>query len=286
MHRLIRFARRQYLIHGAGLLCLCTSAAVHAAPAQMPWEATPPPAILEDRLRLDVGIWQSKINTFIRADATATQPGTALDGESDVGLADAASVLDMELTLLPGKRQLFRIHGFSSHRHGDAVLTRTIDFDGNTYAVNSRIKSVLNIDMLGVGYAYRLVKHPKFEWDLGLNVEIASAEVNVQDFVNPREADSGRAPIPMLDTELRWQFWRNFQLNGRYRWLGVNVDNGDKKGSLTDSRYGLSWQFNQHLNVGVYQRHFSLSVDLASGSNPGSLRLNHKGWELGVRASL
>jgi len=284
----MRNSWRQYLIYGAGLVTLHVAGAAQAASKQMPWEATPPPAVVEDRLRLDVGIWQSKIDTFIRADTTATQPGTALDGEDDVGLANAASMLDVELTLLPGKRQLFRIHGFSSHRYGDAILDRTVNFDGNTYFLNDRIKSVLDLDMLGVGYAYRLVKHPRFEWDLGLDVEIASAQVNVQDLTQgiPREADSGRAPIPMLDTEVRWQIWRNFQLNGRYRWLSVNTNGGDVKGSLKDSRYGVSWQFNPHLNVGIYQRHFGVSVDLASGSNPGSLRLNYKGWELGVRASL
>lgn len=271
------------------LLCLSSApAALRAAPKQMPWEATPPPRLIEDRLRLDVGLWNVSINTSLRADATPTQLGTTLSGESDIGLTDKRVMPDIELVLLPGKRQLFRLNGFSSRRSGTAVLTQNVRFDGNDYFINDTVKSTLNLDLVGVGYAWRLFKAPRYELDVGLDVNIAAVETNV--FVPRRavrEADDAVVPIPMLDVEARWEVIKNWHLLGRYRscCLGLVKDN-DISGSITDWRVGVQWQFAQHLGVGLHYRSFNVQVESASGSQPGAVRLDHKGAELAFRASL
>ena len=267
------------------VLNIASIACAQAETRQMPWEESPPPHLLEDRLRLDVSMWNMGINTSIRADQSPSQPGTTLDGESDIGLAKNRLSPDIELALLPGKRHIVRINGFSSRRDGSAVLTRTVKFDENTYLVGQTVKSTLNLDMLGVGYSYRLLKAPRYELDLGLDVQITSVEANA--FVpvtGTRDADSGVLPIPLLDTEARWEVLPKWQLQARYKWLSGH--GGDVKGSLTDWRAGVQWQFSQHLAVGLHYRSFNVSVDSSSDSHPGAVRLDFKGVQLGVRASL
>lgn len=267
------------------VLNMAGAACVQAEVRQMPWEKAPPPHLIEDKLRLDISLWNVGINTVVRADATATQPGTTLDGESDVGLADGKLTPDIELTLFPGKRHIARINGFSSRRSGSAVLTRTVSFDGNNYTIGQSVRSTLNMDMLGVGYAYRLFKAPRYELDLGLDVQITSIETSLE-AVPPTttpESIDGVLPIPMLDMEGRWEVLPKWQLQARYRWLGVN--RSDVKANLSDWRAGVQWQFSQHLAVGLHYRSFSIAVDSATNSDPGSLHLDFKGAQLGVRAS-
>ncbi len=268
-----------------GLLCLLSAGVAHAQARQMPWESSPPPRLIEDRLRLEVGIWNASINTFLRADETVQQTGSELDGESDVGLADSRVMPEFELTLLPGKRQLFRLNGFSSHRNGSAVLTRQIEFDDSTYRVGDLVRSTFNLDMVGLGYAYRLFNKPRFELNVGADIQIASAEVNVYvPRLSAREADSGILPIPMLDTEMRWEVLPKWQLQARYRWLGGSGD--DASADLSDWRVGVQWQFSQHVGLGLHYRQFGLHVDSTSNSHPGALRLDYKGAQLAIRASL
>ena len=253
----------------------------------MPWEATPPANLIEDKFRLEIGLWQTGVDTVIRADATPEQPGTTLDAESDVGLTDTKLMPELELTLLPAKHHLVRLNTFSSHRSGQAVLTEDVQFDGNDYFTGELVKSTLNLDMVGLGYGYRLFNTPRYELDLGVDVQIASVESNVyvpRRFV--READAGVLPIPLLDVDGRWNVWRNWQLLGRYRWLGGSGNDGDVKGSLRDWRFGVQWQFSQHIGVGLLYRHFGVAVDSGSTSHPGSLRLDYSGAELAFRASL
>ncbi|MGC3983200.1 MAG: hypothetical protein QM808_18245 [Steroidobacteraceae bacterium] len=273
----------------AGLLLLGLGGAVSAQAEvkQKPWEETPPPRLLEDKLRVEVGLWNTGINSFLRSDATAAQPGSTLDGESDIGLSDGKLMPDIELTLLPGQRQLFRINGFSSRRSGSAVLQRSVQFDGNNYTVGDLVKSTLNLDMVGFGYAYRLLKAPRYELDLGADIQIAAAEANV--YVPrrvTREADSGVAPIPMLDVEGRVEVLPKWQLLARYRWLGGSGNDGKVSGRLADWRVGVQWQFTQHLGLGLHYRDFNIHVDSSSGSHPGALRLDYKGVQLALRASL
>ncbi len=273
----------------AGLAVLLLGAVVtaQAEVRQMPWEETAPPRLLEDRVRVEVGLWNTGINTYLRADQTSAQPGSTLDGESDIGLADSRMSPDIELTLLPGKRQLFRVNGFSSRRNGSAVLSRNVQFDGNNYLVGDLVKSTLNLDMVGFGYAYRLFKAPRYELDIGADIQIAAVEANV--YVPrrvTRESDEGVVPIPMLDAEGRWEVLPKWQLLARYRWLGGSGKDGKVKGQLADWRVGVQWQFSQHLGVGLHYRSFNIAVDSASGSHPGSLRLDYKGAQLAFRASM
>jgi hypothetical protein len=99
-----------------------------------------------------------------------------------------------------------------------------------------------------------------------------------------READQGVVPIPLLDMEGRWEVWRKWQLVGRYRWLSAHGN--DIKGSVADWRAGVQWQYSPHLAVGLHYRSFNISVDSASDSHPGAVRLDYKGLQLGVRASM
>lgn len=277
------------LPYGLPLLLLGLGGALHAQAdvRQMPWEAAAPPRLLEDRLRLEVGLWHVGVDTYLRADATAVQPGTTLDGESDVGLADSRLLPEIELTLLPGKRQLFRINGFSSRRNGTAVLTRNVQFDGNDYRAGDQVNSTLNLDMVGFGYAYRLFKAPRYELHIGADVQIAAVEANV--YVprrGIREADAGVLPIPMLDAEARWEVFPKWHLLARYRWLGGSGNDGEVKGRLADWRVGVQWQFSQHLGLGLHYRSFDIQVDSASTNHPGALRLDYQGAQLAFRASL
>ena len=66
---------------------------------QMPWEVSPPSRLIEDRLRVEVGLWNASIDSSLRSDTTAQQPGTELDGESDAGLSDHGLMADIDAML-------------------------------------------------------------------------------------------------------------------------------------------------------------------------------------------
>jgi len=259
----------------------------HSEVKQMPWEFNPPPRLIEDRLRVEVGVWNTTISSHLRSDdpELLQQDATELDAEHDLGLSDKGLFADIELVLLPGDRHLFRLSGLTSHRSGSAVLSRDVQFNGNTYHVGDVAKSTLNADMIGVGYAYRLVKMPRFELDAGVDVNITSIEANAYvPAIQFREADSGVALLPLLDIDSRVEILPKWQLQARYRWLGGSARNVN--GQFLDWRAGVQWQFNQHVGLGLYYRALGLNVDSSRSDYPGAVRVDYKGAQLAFRASM
>lgn len=267
---------------------LCTvPAASQAAARQMPWEEKAPPRLIEDRFRVDVGYWLAGISTELRADATPEQPGTQLSGESDLGFSDSQQLPEFELTLIPAKHHLLRLHAFSTRRNGRATVEESIEYDGTTYNVGEVLNSTLNLRFVGLTYGYRFIATPRYELTATASVQVASMEANVITIPRTatREPDQVNAPLAQLGLEARWEVLRHWALLGRYQWLSAKFNNDTSEGSYIDWRAGVQWQASQHLGIGVFYRHFELNADVASGSHPGLVNLTYKGPVASLRAS-
>ena len=252
---------------------------------QKPWESTPPPNVIEDRAALEVALWNTSIDTIIRADATPQQPGTTLSAETELGFKRKKLTPDFELTLFPGNRHILRLNGFSSRRTGEIKLKNTVKFDADTYNAGDVIDSTLNINMVGLTYGYRLLKARRYDLAADVRVQIAQFETNVTGPTNSnRKADSIVLPLPMVGVEGHVEVFNKWNLAGRYQWLGTTI--GTTHGVIGDWRLGLRWQYSQHLGMGLDYRTFNINVDAKGGSHPGAADLRYRGIQLGFRGSL
>lgn len=270
--------------HSFGLFIALTLCGAQLAQAQTPWDPNPPPRVIEDRLRLDVDLFPARISTSLRVDPSLQQQGTTISAENDLGLQDFKWLPHVELTLLPGKRHLLRLSSFTAKRQGTTVLDRDIVFENNTYRVNERVISVLDLSMVGLTYGYRLLTADAYELAATFGVHVAS--VNANAFVPTRvvrEENSGVAPLPLLGLEGRFDLTRRWSLDGRVQYLSANIS--DVKGSVMDLRAGVTWRFNPHLLAGLEYRTFKIDVDSATNSNPGRVDMSFKGPQMKMRAS-
>jgi hypothetical protein len=252
--------------------------------AQTPWNPNPPPRVIEDRLRLDMDLFAADISTTLRVDPAPQRLGTVVSAEKDLGLRDSKLLPHVELTLLPGERSLIRLSSFSAKREGSAVLSRNIVFDDNTYRVNERVNSVLDLTMVGLTYGYRLLRAEPYELAATFGVQVASVNANV--YVPARvirEENSGVAPLPLLGLEGRLDATRRWSFDGRVQYLTANIS--DTKGTVMDWRLGTNWRFNPYLSAGLEYRSFKIDVDSRSNSDPGRVDMNFKGPQLRFRAS-
>jgi hypothetical protein len=257
----------------------------HGAQAQSYLNSTPPPNGIEDRFRLEAGVMQSTYETQIRIDPSASTQGTLISGEQDLKLDESKLNLQMELTLLPGKHHLVRLHGLSMRRDGSTVLTRTIVWDNNTYTAGERVDSHLNVSMVGLTYGWLPLRKNRYE--LGLTIGIQIADVNANAEVRSRAVrpdDGGIAPIPLVGLEGRFDISKRWSLDARYQYLKVNIS--DVEASLKDSRFSLRFRQNQHLLWGLGYRDFALDVLSTNIDTPGLVHIAMKGPVLYVQGSL
>ncbi|MEQ1579583.1 MAG: hypothetical protein ABL964_03235 [Steroidobacteraceae bacterium] len=244
-----------------------------------------PPRVIEDRLRLEIGAFGATIDTTLRIDQTPALKGTETSGEDDLALTNAKGLPQLELTLLPGKRNLIRLSSMSLRRSAQTRLSRTIVFDDQVYLANERVSSTLDLALFGLTYGYQFIKNDAFDLAATIGVQIAELEANaVVTSRVLRDAESGVAPLPMLGVEGRAFFGRRWSIEGRIQYLKVDIN--EVAGSFLDARLSALWRVNPHLAAGLGYRYFNLGVDSRDAGNPGKVDLSIAGPMLFMQASL
>jgi hypothetical protein len=269
------------------LIAILASAAPFAAfAADLPaWAPKPAPKVAEDRFRVEVTLLSASFDTSFRIDESLAAPGTAINAEDDLGLDDSRLLPLAEITLLPGKHHLVRLNGMSIRRSANKVLQKQIVFDDETYLVNERVDSELNLSMLGLTYGYRFLLRDHAELAATFGIQILEVEANavVRSRVI-RDAESGIAPLPLLGLEGRYDFTEHWSAEARVQYLTANV--ADIDGSMHDARLAITWRMNPYLVFGLGYRSFAIDVDSRDEDTPGFVDLTIDGPQLFMRASL
>ncbi len=266
------------------VVCTGVLAALNAA-AEPAWDQNPPPRLIEDRFRLELGGWYSSFDTKLRVDSSPTIKGTPLNAENDLGLASTQVLPLPELTLLPGTRHLIRLSAMSVRRHAEHLLDKTIVFDNDVYRASERVDSELNLSMLGITYGYRLIRAERGELAATFGFEISDVEANVVVRSRSiRQSESGVGPLPMVGLEGRWDLSTRWSVEGRIQYVTANISN--VKGTVKDLRLAGTWRMNPHLLFGLGYRRLSINVDSQDQGTPGNLDYQQSGPELYLRASL
>jgi len=294
------FAARWRL--AALLLLGCLSLAAHADEGQKPWESQSPPYLLEDRFRLQVSAWNAAIDTVARVDATTnvaginvTTAGTTLSAEKELNLKRKQITPDFELTLFPGKNHLLRLDSFSSRRTGNTTLKNSVAFGKDVFNNGDNVDSTIELNMVGLGYGYRIFNARRYELTGLLRVQVATFSTNMQCVVCAarttaplpnynRKPDTITLPLPMAGAEGRLQLYKKLDLTTRYQWLGATVV--DTKGVIRDWQVGLLYHFRRNFGVGLDYRAYSIHVESNSTDHPGIFDMRYKGLQLNFRASL
>jgi hypothetical protein len=279
------------------------SVTAQADESQKPWESEPPPYILEDRLRMQASLWNTTIDSIARVDngtttagTTVITAGTTVSAEKDLGLKHKKMTPDFELTLFPGKNHVLRLGSFNSERSADVVLNQNVNFGKDLFLTGDKVRSTMDINMVGLGYGYRVFRARRYELDFNLRVQVATFTTNMQCEVCParapgqplanfnRKADTITLPLPMAGGEGRLTLYKRLDLTARYEWLGATVV--DTKGVIRDWQAGLLYNWSQNFGISADYRSYSVHVDSNSNDHPGILDMRYRGWQLGFRGRL
>lgn len=249
------------------------------------WAPKPPPNVIEDRFRVEVMMLSAGLDTDLRIDPNLATQGTLINAEDDLGLDDSELLPLAEITLLPGERHLIRLSGFSTRRAEQKRIDRTIVFDDQTYLVNERVDSELNLTLLGLTYGYSVVKTQRVDVALTFGVQVVEVEANavVRSRV-VRDAETEVSPLPLAGVEGRFDFNSRWSAEARLQYLSVEFD--EISGTILDARAALTWRKNPHLVFGLGYRHFAVEVDSQDEDTPGVVDLTMAGPLLFMRASL
>lgn len=277
----------------AGCLLLLSAFAADATAAEFSRFREPKPRVVEDLFRAEVSVFGASYDTMVRLDPDdGMMRSTDIDIEDDLGLDDTRGVIQGEITFLPGTRHMLRLSGQATRRSAIQQLQRTITFEDDTFVLNTRVASKLDLTLFGLTYGYRFLKRERYELDATFSIQIAEIDANIVDLGSTpgtqirtnQDAEDGVAPIPLLGLEGRYDFGSRWSAEGRVQYVGGKSQGVDA--AIIDARVGVTWRQNPYLVYGIGFRRFSIDVDVNDDDDSGSVDLSISGPLLFLRGSL
>lgn len=225
---------------------------------------------------LDNNYWLSVMAFFPRVDtdvrvAAAKQAdiGTAIDFESDLAL-DKDEILP---SLTMGARFGRAIAGadfYKLNRKGTVNLGRDISFDGVVYPANVQVRSGFDSQIYRFTVGYAFVQIPSVELGAAVGAHVTRFAMSIAG--NARVGTRGTpdvqerrrdvlAPLPTLGAFVTWKVAPRVELNGRFDWLSLKID--DYNGRLLNTRVGVNYAVAKNLALGVAYRYvdYRLGID-------------------------
>jgi hypothetical protein len=250
---------------------LCAVCVAVAAPAEAQFRRLSDPATGE-RYNVEVayGLWNPKPDIIISSESFGI-PGTDIDFVTDLGI-EKKKFNDFRLTLRPGRKHKLRIEFIPiKYEVEDAVLRRTIVFNGQSYNAGLPVNAEANWKAWRFGYEYDFIYRDRGFLGLVMEAKYTDVRANLD---SPLTSEFARAhaPIPALGLIGRGYLAKNVALTGEFTLFRLlNREDDDYKGSYYDvDIYGT---LNFTNNIGAQVGYRSLDVSYLVDSNTGDLKL-------------
>lgn len=273
----------------AAVIALCALPAALSAAEPKPRELLQPPTMaiaspITDHFALRGAYYQPSVGTDLRYDSGAGTPGTAFNAEDTFGMDDQLNKGTMEMMLRLRDRHRLRVDFFKLTRHGDAVLTQGLRFGDDTYFVNDRVVSDLDLRMLGLTYTYSVIRAERFEFGVGLGLHLVQAEGLGSVPLRGLSQDFDAAgPFPTIAVDGTYRVTKRFSINAHAQYFGIGID--DVNGSLGVYHADVQFRAWKNLAFGLGYTKTAVSVDSTDPDFTGRLAIDVTGPEAFVSVS-
>jgi len=199
--------------------------------------AAPPGAAQEARrISFEGWWWQGDLEASARVGDGDL--GTLFDFEKDLGIGDE-DIPEGRVTIATGPRSRVRIGYLAVEYSGDAAVTRTIEFGGETYTVGTRVLSSLEKRYARLGWTWQFVQAAGGRLRFGTVVEAKAlaidASLRAPELADPlAEAESLDGVLPTVGVAFDVVPHRAIEVFGE----ATGLDAGDR-GSMLDAEVGV-----------------------------------------------
>jgi hypothetical protein len=244
----------------------------------------PAPSPITDHFALRASYFMPAVNTGLRLDSRAGRAGTALDGESDLGLDDRLNQGRAEVMFRLLQRGRIRVDTFRTSRYGEQRLARPINVGEQTFAAGDLVATDLDFDALAFTYTYSFIRNRRFEAGIGLGVHLLQADLRAQVASRFQRQDASATGVfPTVSLDGTYVIARRWSANLRAQRLSGSASSFS--GSLADYHFDVQYRWKQNFAVGLGYSAVRGSFDAAKRDFTGRFELRASGPEAFLRVS-
>lgn len=226
------------------------------------------------RVEITVGSFNAEPDLSISSEQLGI-PGSDIDLVTDLGV-EKKRFNDFRVVLRPGRKHKFRVSYLPIKYEAEAVLSRTLVFNGIAYQVGLPVQSTFEWKAWRFGYEWDFIYRDR--GFVGLLLEAKYTDVSAT-LVNPVASEfvEANAPIPAIGGIARGYVLSNLAITGEvsgFKLPGSVTEREDDSGSYLD--YDVYATLNFSHNFGVQGGYRRIDVDYVIDQDFGDLNL--KGW--------
>jgi hypothetical protein len=141
-------------------------------------------------------IWNPTPN-FVVSSQSLGIIGSSIDAVTDLGI-EQTKFREWRLVLRPGRKHKFRIDHIPASYEANAILTRTVVFNGQRYTVGLPVSTKFDWKTYRIGYEYDFVYRDRGFAGFVLDMKATDVQVELSSLFVGTEFARARAPIPAL----------------------------------------------------------------------------------------
>jgi len=250
----------------------------------LPRREKPPPSPITDHFALRASYFTPQMNTGLRVDSRAGRAGTALDGESDLGLDDRLNQGRAEVTFRLLERNRLRVDAFRTSRYGEFRPTSAINVGEQTFAAGDVVATDLDFDSLAFTYTYSVFRNRRFEAGLGVGLHLLQADLRSQVATRfQRQDNSATGIFPTFAADATYVVAKRWSVTMRAQYLSGSANSFS--GSLSDYHADVQYRWKPNFAVGLGYSALRGSFDASDDDFTGRFALSARGPELFLRVS-
>lgn len=242
------------------------------------WQAPAQAQTLDQDYWITAQAFIPRIDTSVQVTGNGSENiGTDIDMERDLGL-DKDEVLPEVTAGARFGRVIVGLDYFRVKRTADAAIARDISFDDVTFPVSASVSSRFVSDIYRLTIGYAIVQNDNFELNAAIGVHATKFDTRLEGQVEIGEGIAETevrrrdllAPLPTIGAALTYKVAPRLELNGRFDWLSLKVDDYD--GRLINTQASLTYKVLDNVGIGVAYRYVDYRVDVEKDRWTGGLR--------------
>jgi hypothetical protein len=256
--------------------------------AMLPWApamSADEPNVLEDPFFFALGTYLVDADTDLELNGAAGQSGTRVDWNRTFGEGSLTRFrVDGQWRFGDSRRHKLRALWFDSSRSDSKTIDEEIEWGGETFPVNAKVKAELDYQIYELSYEYAFLRRDTYELSASIGAYWVSMDSNLSATITDDGGTSTRKvsrdggfdiPLPVLGLRAQWvlPYDFSFDLSGQY--FAVSVDEYD--GDLQNYRATLTWQPNKWVGLGLGYDWFSADLDVDASRFDGNANWTFSG---------
>ena len=215
----------------------------------------------DKKFSISAGAFVTDHDTNIRLDSNAG-PGTVVNLEDDLGLDATTNILRVEAGWRFADRHRAHFGIFDLSQTGIRTLDRNLIIDGDTFSVNETVLTDWKMQLIEVGYSYRIRGNERTQWWLDVAFFIQDTAITVAETSSGGDVATEDVVLPLP------KFGASVDHAFSERWIGhagidlFKLEVGDAGGSLVDLRATLDYRFTDNFSIGAGWHLINVTVDL------------------------